>query len=307
MTRFVIALGGNMLSDAKIKGESYENQLEKITHTAKVLVSLISEGHTVVVTHGNGPQVGSLLLQQQADVEGSTNLPLKILGALSQGQIGVSLQHAIINELRTVKLDKKVYVIPTSVIVDKNDPGFKDPTKPVGPFYSEEEFSKVNKSYTYISKTEGHRRVVPSPMPIDILEADLIKDLMERDNIVIAVGGGGSPTLDNGKLEIVDAVIDKDLASALLSKKIGADMLIILTNVDGVYSNFGQADQKLLSNLKVEEVNELLTTHSGSMKGSMAPKLKACVSFAERGSSIITSPEYLLAAIKGETGTKISK
>lgn len=306
MTRFVIALGGNQLSDPTIKGEPYENQLDKITQTAKVLASLIAEGHKLVITHGNGPQVGSLLLQQQADVEGSTNLPLKILGALTQGQIGVSIQHAIINELRALNIKKNVYVIPTSVIVDKEDPGFKDPSKPVGPFFTEEEFSKINKNYSFIIKSEGYRRVVPSPKPMAILEVDLIKDLMEKDDIVIAVGGGGSPTLDNGKLEIVDAVIDKDLASAVLAKKIGADMLIILTNVDGVYSNFGTEDQKLISNLRLEDVTEMLKTQNGSMKGSMAPKLEACVSFADKGASIITSPEYLLEAIQGKAGTRIS-
>ncbi|MCY3410849.1 MAG: carbamate kinase [Candidatus Heimdallarchaeota archaeon] len=304
MKRVVVALGGNALSDAKKKGEPFKEQLEKIRNTANTLAKLVAKDYTVVITHGNGPQVGSLLLQQQADVHGSTNLPLNILGALSQGQIGVALQHALVNELRDLGLEKKVYVIPTTVIVDKNDPGFSNPTKPIGPFYNEEEYRNLYQSdHQYTKKNEGYRRVVASPQPLHAYEADLIKQLMEENHLVVAVGGGGSPTIDDGKLQLVDAVIDKDLASAVLASSIGADMLVILTNVDGVYRDFGTDKQKLISKLSGEEARSMLETNAQAMSGSMGPKINACLNF--KGESLITSVELLFDALEGTTGTRI--
>lgn len=306
--KIVIALGGNALSDAKIKGETYEEQLCKIEETAKGLVKLIKEKHSIVITHGNGPQVGSLLLQQQAKIADTTHLPLKILGALTQGQIGVSLQHALINHLRKENIEHGVYVIPTTVLVNKNDKGFKNPTKPIGPFYTYEEYLQNKGKFDFTLKDKGYRRVVPSPIPLKILEAPLIKQLVEKKDIVIAVGGGGTPTIDNGQLNMVDAVIDKDLASAEMAKSIDADALIIVTNVDGVFKSYGEKDQELLKQLDISSANELLETNKNAMSGSMEPKIRACLEFAKVGkTAIITSSENILAALNGTAGTRFIK
>ncbi len=315
MSRIVVALGGNMLSDASNKKETFEDQLNRIEYSAKVLVDMIIKGHEVVVTHGNGPQVGSLLLRMQSDIPGATKLPLYILGALTQGQIGVLLQHALINEITKkgvsqgeengIKKKKYVYVVPTSVIVDVNDPGFENPTKPVGPSYTEEEFAKLDKGdYQYTNTPKGYRRVVASPRPINTLENEMISDILENGNLVIAVGGGGSPTVrtEDGGYQLVDAVIDKDLASAMLAKKVNADMLVILTDVDGVYADFGTENQRLISKMGMEEAKKLLKDPAWG-KGNMGPKVNACVEFMDKGKAIITSPNKLMDALEGNAGT----
>ena len=308
--RIVCALGGNMLSDASNKQETFEDQLDRINNSARVLVDMIIKGHEVVVTHGNGPQVGSLLLRMEPDIPGSTKLPLYILGALTQGQIGVLLQHALIKEIikKGVSQEnnkKYVYVVPTSVIVDANDPGFKNPTKPVGPSSTEEEFAELDKGdYQYINTPKGYRRVVASPRPINTLENEMISDILENGNLAIAVGGGGSPTIktDDGGYQLVDAVIDKDLASAMLAKKVNADMLVILTDVDGVYADFGTENQRLIPKMSKEEARKLLEDPAWG-KGNMGPKVNACVEFMDNGKSIITSPDKLMDALEGNAGT----
>ncbi|MHA2251091.1 MAG: amino acid kinase family protein, partial [Candidatus Kariarchaeaceae archaeon] len=247
--RIVIAIGGNMISDASNKNETFEEQVQRVGDTAKIITQIIKAGHQVVITHGNGPQVGSLLLQQNANVKGSTKLPLYVLGALTQGQIGVMLQHALLNEFIRNNIDTKAVIIPTTVIVDKADQGFKNPTKPIGPFYSADEFSSVEKieGMEYRQLKKGFRRVVASPDPKMIFEGNIINDLVNQDYVVIAVGGGGSPTIKEQEgYRLVHAVIDKDLASSVLAREISADMLLILTNVEGVYRNFGMDDEELL-------------------------------------------------------------
>jgi carbamate kinase len=306
--RIVVALGGNMISDASNKEETFEEQLLRAKNTAKVISSIISAGHQVVVTHGNGPQVGSLLLQQAANTSGSISLPLNVLGALTQGQIGIMLQHALINEFKDTEISAKVYIIPTSVFVDPNDPGFQNPTKPIGPFYSEEEYNQLDKGdKTFTKLAKGYRRVVPSPKPQDILEAPVIENIVDKRDLPIAVGGGGSPTVKNsdGSIHLVDAVIDKDLASAVLAEKIKADMLLILTNVDGVYKNFNTDQQELMTNISLADAEKLLEDDSLGA-GSMKPKVAACTRFVKTGKkAAITSPESALRAVQGTAGTTI--
>ena len=297
-----------MISDASNKDETFEHQLDRIKQTTRIITKIIKEGHQVVITHGNGPQVGSLLLQQNASIDGSIKLPLYVLGALTQGLIGVMLQHSLLNEFQNHKIENNVIIIPTSVLVDKRDQGFQNPTKPIGPFYSPDEYFLLatTNGEVYRELNKGYRRVVASPAPKEILEGNIIKCLIDQNHVVIAVGGGGSPTIRQDKtLQLVDAVIDKDLASSVLAKEIGADMLLILTNVDGVYQNFGSKDQKLVSNLTVSEATKLLD--NGNLgSGSMKPKVYACVNFLETGhSAVITSPNLALEAIHGNAGTTI--
>ena len=306
--RIVVALGGNMISDASNKEETFAEQLLRAKDTAKIIASIISAGNQVVITHGNGPQVGSLLLQQAANTPGSISLPLNVLGALTQGQIGIMLQHALINEFIETNINASVYIVPTSVFVDANDPGFQNPTKPIGPFYSEEEYKELDKGdKVYIKLPKGYRRVVPSPVPQDMLETPVINDLVNKRNLVIAVGGGGSPTVRNsdGTIHLVDAVIDKDLASAVLADKIDADMLLILTNVDGVYQNFNTEDQQLMTKIPLAEAEKMLETDSLGA-GSMKPKVAACARFVKNGKkAAITSPKHALEAVSGTAGTTI--
>ena len=306
--RIVVALGGNMISDASNKEETFEQQLVRAKNTAEIISNIISAGHQVVVTHGNGPQVGSLLLQQAANTPGSISLPLNVLGALTQGQIGIMLQHALINEFKERGIGASVYIIPTSVFVDPNDPGFQNPTKPIGPFYSEEEYNQLDKGdKIYTKLPQGYRRVVPSPKPQEILEAPVIEDIVNNRDMVIAVGGGGSPTVrnSNGSIHLVDAVIDKDLASAVLAERIKADMLLILTNVDGVYKNFNTNDQEIMATIPLKEAEMLLEDDSLGA-GSMKPKVAACTHFVKSGKkAAITSPNHALDAVNGTAGTTI--
>lgn len=305
--KIVAALGGNMISDSSNSSETFEDQLERIKTSAAILCDIIDLGHDLIITHGNGPQVGSLLLQQQADVEGSVELPLNILGAMTQGQIGVLLQHEMINQLRARSLDNQVVVIPTTVLVDKDDQGFKDPSKPVGPYFGEERLQQFLDEYpefSYIETDKGFRRVVASPTPLTILEGDVIAKLSET-NLVIAVGGGGTPvTNGNNKIVRKDAVIDKDLASSVLANHLDADVLMILTNVEGVYKNFNKAEQEFLTEVNQREAQQLIESGQVS-KGSMEPKVRAGLHF-NGNYSIITSPENAVEALKGKAGTRIT-
>lgn len=292
--KVVIALGGNALGNNPIE------QLELVKHTAIAIVSMIKNGYKVIVSHGNGPQVGAIHIK--------TEYPFAESGAMSQGYIGYHLQQAIKNELAKVGINKTVVSLVTQVLVDKNDPAFSNPTKPVGAFYSEEEIKKTG--YDYVEDSgRGYRRVVASPEPLKIIELDAIKELIEKDTVVIACGGGGIPVIKTDKgLEGIPAVIDKDKTSAKLAIDIEADNLIILTAVEKVYINYNKANQEALSNIDVDKALKYIE-EGHFAKGSMLPKVEASLKFLEKvdGRAIITSLEKAGLAIEGKTGTIITR
>lgn len=306
--KIVIALGGNALGDT-----AYE-QLELVEKTAKPIVDLIEEGNQVVIAHGNGPQVGMINLGMSTAYEHKAikaDMPFPECGAMSQGYIGYHLQNSIHNELVKRGIKKNVATIVTQVLVDANDEAFKKPTKPIGAFYDKETADRISKEkgYTMIEDSgRGYRQVVPSPKPVDVIEKEIVKELVDKGEVIITVGGGGIPVINkNGKLVGTPAVIDKDFASAKLAELIKADTLIILTAVDRVAINFGKPDQKNLEEMSIEEA-EKYCAEGQFAPGSMLPKVKACINFANAGGeAIIASLENASLAIKGSSGTKIHK
>ena len=310
--KIVIALGGNAL------GKAPEEQLELLEHVAKIIVELIKDGNKIVLTHGNGPQVGQIALAMEYSATGDVKtpfMPFPECGSMSQGYIGYQLQQCLQDELERQNVVKDCATLITQVLVDKNDPAFQNPTKPIGRFYSEEEARQIEKEkgYQFVEDSgRGFRRVVPSPKPIDIIEKNVIKQLVDNDNIVIAVGGGGIPVIKTNKIELlegVEAVIDKDRSGALLAKEIGADVLLILTAVEKVCLNYNTEQQRTLDVLDVAEAENYIAAGHFA-KGSMLPKVEACVEFV-RGSedkiAIISSLEKASDAIKGNTGTIIKE
>jgi carbamate kinase len=294
MKKIVIALGGNALTTTK--DFSYDEQQLQIKRTAKIIADLIKKRYKLIITHGNGPQVGSILLQNEAFPE--TAMPLDVCGAESQAQIGYMLQQTISN-----KTAKKVCTLVTQVLVDAKDPAFKHPSKPIGPYYSKKDAMKFKKRYTlkYI-EGKGYRRIVPSPIPIDIVELPHIKKLHE-DSIVICSGGGGIPVIKTkGLLKGVSAVIDKDRSAAVLAKKIGADILLILTDVDAVCLNYKQKTQTKLKRLNIADAKKYLEEGQFS-EGSMKPKVQAAIDFGKK--TIITSINKAELALAGKAGTVI--
>ncbi|MDI6757187.1 MAG: carbamate kinase [Endomicrobiia bacterium] len=308
----VVAIGGNSLIKDD-KHMSVADQYAAVCETASLLAGLIEAGHRVVVTHGNGPQVGFILLRSEHSRGVMHEVPLDSIVADTQGAIGYHLQQAIQNELWTRKIKKSVVTVVTQSLVEKADPAFQKPTKPIGQFYSAkdgEERMKKEKWTMVEDAGRGWRRVVPSPNPERIIESKAIKNLVAEDVVVIAVGGGGIPVVsdDNGMLSGVAAVIDKDLASAVLAKEIGADLLVISTAVPKVYLNFGKTDEIALDKITVAEAKKYIS--EGHFKpGSMLPKVQACVSFLEFGGkeALITMPETLTEALEGKNGTLIVK
>jgi carbamate kinase len=312
MKTVVIAIGGNSL----IKDEqhmSVPDQYAAVVETARHITDLVERGFRVVITHGNGPQVGFILLRSEYARGILHEVPLDSIGADTQGAIGYQIQQAMQNEFRRRGLKKSVASIVTQTLVDKNDPAFAKPSKPIGQFYKKEEAEdrmRVEKWTMVEDAGRGWRRVVPSPKPIRIIEADVIKKLVTDGVILVAAGGGGIPVVedDAGNLRGVAAVIDKDLASAVLAKEISADLLVISTAVEKVYLNFGKPDQKALDRMTVAEAKQYI--EEGHFKpGSMLPKVQACVQFLEAGGreALITCPETLPAALEGKTGTRVVK
>ncbi|CCY80123.1 carbamate kinase [Mycoplasma sp. CAG:877] len=308
MKTIVIALGGNAL------GKSPKEQLELVKETAKSIVDLVEEGNNVVVSHGNGPQVGmiNLAMEESHKNINSPEMPFAECGAMSQGYIGYHLQQSIQKELAKRNINKNCATIITQVEVDKNDKAFENPTKPIGSFYTEEEAKAISEEKGYVMKEDagrGYRRVVASPKPIKIVEIMTIHDLIEKGNIVIACGGGGIPVV-KGKdgYEGVDAVIDKDRTSARLALELNADVLLILTAVEQVYINYKQENEQGLSSLTIEEAMDLIKNKEVA-EGSMLPKVEACCEFAKdsNGYALITSLEKAKAALAGQTGTIIKK
>jgi len=309
----VLAIGGNSLIKDK-QHETVEDQYKAVCETAKHIVGMVEQGFDVVVTHGNGPQVGFILRRSEIayKVEGIHPVPLVNCGADTQGSIGYQIQQALDNEFMRRNIKKKAATVVTQVVVDKNDPAFKNPSKPIGTFYTKEEAEKLQKEHpdwVIINDAgRGYRRVVPSPMPKEIVEQEAIELLVKSGFSVIGVGGGGIPVIRNekGELEGIDAVIDKDNASSLLAINIKADIFIISTAVEKVYLNFNKPNQKALDKITVAEAKKYIE-EGHFAKGSMLPKIQAVIRFLEAGGkeAIITNPESLEKALKGETGTHI--
>lgn len=303
--KIVIALGGNAL------GADIDEQKSAVANTAKVIVDLVSEGYKLIVTHGNGPQVG--MIQDAMDYMQKKNLkkiPLPTCVAMSQGYIGIDLQNAIKYELYKRNIDKKVSTILSQVEVSKDDPAFLNPTKPIGKFLTKEEAEEheANGIPCIEDAGRGYRAVVPSPMPVAIKELKTIKTLLDNDHIVITCGGGGIPVVnENGKLVGTSAVIDKDNVSSLLATKLDADFLVILTAIEKVAINFGKPNQKWISEMSVDEAKQYINEGQFA-KGSMLPKVEAAVSFVQSGNNkkaLITLLEKAADGIAGKTGTVI--
>lgn len=306
--RIVIALGGNAL------GNTPDQQLKLVRGTAKVIVDMAKEGYEIIVGHGNGPQVGMINLAMDYAANGSAGtpyMPFAECGAMSQGYIGYHLQQAIREEMKKQGLERDVVALVTQVLVDSKDDAFNHPTKPVGMFYTKEQAEKIEKEKGFIFTEDagrGYRRVVPSPLPVEIIELNVIKKLVKDNTIVIATGGGGIPVIntDNG-LKGVDAVIDKDRSSAKLALDLNADMLVILTAVDKVCINYNKPDQVELSELTLDDAEKYIKEGQFA-KGSMLPKVEACMDFVRKSNgakALITSLEKAAIALKGQTGTII--
>uniref|UniRef100_A0A7J3G689 Carbamate kinase n=1 Tax=Caldiarchaeum subterraneum TaxID=311458 RepID=A0A7J3G689_CALS0 len=307
----VVALGGNALLRRGDKG-SFEEQYRNVGDAAKYLADIVEAGHRLVITHGNGPQVGATLLRHDAGqkLHSIPAFPMDACGAETQGFIGYIIQQNLRNELKRRGIDKYVITVVTRVIVDKNDPAFSNPTKPIGPFYTKEEMEKIkaeHPEYVFVEDKArgGWRRVVPSPDPKIIAERHAIRKLVDEGFIVVASGGGGIPIVEeNGRAYGVEAVIDKDLAGEKLAELIGADRFIILTDVDGAYLNYGKPDQKKLEKVSAAEARRYLEQgHFGS--GSMLAKVLACIRFIEAGGkeAVIAELSQFKEALAGSAGT----
>jgi carbamate kinase len=309
--KVLIALGGNALLQAGEKG-TLEDQLKHVKDTAKHFLDIIKENYLISVTHGNGPQVGAILLQNELSKDTIPSMPLDVCGAQSQGFIGYMIQRLTFNEIAKQSDDIKVVTVLTQVLVDKDDPAFKNPSKPVGPYYTKEQSDALaqEKGWTMIEQIgKGFRRCVPSPEPKEIVEAYSIKALFDKKVVVVSCGGGGIPVIQkNGFLKGVEAVIDKDKTASVLAKTIEADILMILTDVEKAYINFHKEDQQALDQISVSQARKYLQVGQFG-KGSMGPKVEAACRFVEAGGkkAIITSLESALFALKGKSGTIITK
>lgn len=309
----VLALGGNAIIQAGQKGD-ISQQFANTRESLGGIVELIEQGYKLAITHGNGPQVGNLLIQQLAGIEKNISpLPLGVLNAATEGTMGYMIEQSLQNRLMQHNIDRKVMTIVSQVRVDKNDPSIKDPSKPVGPFFTKEQADVYAKEYGWTMVEDagrGYRQVVPSPKPIDIIQADIINKLVEEGNIVVACGGGGIPyyKTEEGMYEGLDAVIDKDFASALLALEIKADLLVILTGVEKVCINFGKENQEELSSMSVAECKKHYEDNQFP-KGSMGPKILAAIDFIEKGGNevLITAIENVVDAFAGKTGTRITE
>jgi len=309
----VVAIGGNsLIKDAKHK--TVEDQYQAAKETTFHIADMIEAGWDVAIGHGNGPQVGFILRRSEiaAKVEGMHEVPLDVCGADSQGAIGYALQQSLQNELYRRGVKKPVATVVTQVLVDKNDPAFKNPAKPIGSFMDETEAKHREKDIGWSVVEDagrGWRRVVASPLPKEVVELDAVKTLIDAGTIVVTVGGGGIPVIDVGDHEYrgVAAVIDKDFASSLLASLINADLFLISTAVEKVAIDFGKPEQKWLDKMTLAEAKEYLAEGIHFAKGSMAPKIQAIIWFLENGGkqALITNPENIGRALKGETGTWI--
>ncbi len=308
----VVALGGNAILRRGQKG-AFEEQFKNICNTVERIADLVQNGYRVVITHGNGPQVGATLLRHDAGKNIVPPFPLDACGAETQGFIGYMIQQALRNELKKRGLDKYVITLVTRVIVDSEDEAFRNPTKPVGPFYTKEEAEKIRAQHAdFVVKEDagrGYRRVVPSPNPKIIAERFAIRSLVDNGFVVVACGGGGIPIVEEGtQTRGVEAVIDKDLAGQRLATLIDASILVILTDIDGAYLNYGTPKQTMIGKATAKQMEQYMA--EGHFKeGSMAPKITAAIRFVKNGGekAIIAELGKLTEAMQGKTGTQVSR
>ncbi len=311
MPKAVIAIGGNSLIKDK-EHQSVEDQYIAAGETDQHIADLIASGWDVAISHGNGPQVGFIMRRSELSRGELHEIPMDVAGADTQGAIGYALQQNLVNDFREMGIDKAVATVVTQVEVAADDPAMISPSKPIGTFLDEAEAKKrqEDEGWSVVEDAgRGWRRVVASPQPIRIVELGVIRQLMDAGVVVICVGGGGIPVVadENGDLHGVAAVIDKDLASALLASKIDADLLIISTAVEKVALRFGTPEQEDVDQFTLAEVKQYLADGGHFAEGSMAPKMRAVVQFLEAGGkeALITNPENIMLAMAGETGTRI--
>jgi carbamate kinase len=310
----VVAIGGNSLIKDKTQ-QTVEDQYQAARETAQHIADMVEAGWNVVIGHGNGPQVGFILRRSEIahKVEGMHEVPLDVCGADSQGAIGYALQQNLQNNLHQRGIHTPVATVVTQVLVDKDDPAFKNPTKPIGGFMDNEEADQraAEMGWTVVEDAgRGWRRVVASPLPKEVVELGAIRSLIQAGVIVIAVGGGGIPVIDTGDRQLAGtaAVIDKDFASSLLAQLVQAELFLISTAVEKVALNYGKPDQKWIDHMTLAEAKQYLAEGVHFAKGSMAPKIQAIVWFLESGGkeALITNPENIGRALRGETGTRIT-
>ena len=306
----VVAIGGNSLIKDKAH-RTVPDQFQATRETCVHIAGMIEQGWDVVITHGNGPQVGFILLRSELASNVLHTVPLDSCGADTQGAIGYMIQQSLYNEFQKRGIEKRAATAVTQVVVGKDDPAFRNPSKPIGPFYEEEEAKELGAERGWVVKDDagrGWRRVVPSPIPLEIVERDAIKALLDAGFVVIGVGGGGIPVVrgEDGSLRGVEAVIDKDYASGLLAISIQADLFLISTAVDKVALNYGKPGQRWLDEMTLAEAKQYLS-EGHFAPGSMGPKIRASIEFLERGGqeALITSPENIQRALAGESGTRI--
>ncbi|MGA2586787.1 MAG: carbamate kinase [Candidatus Aminicenantales bacterium] len=306
----LIAFGGNALLPENQRGIQGE-QMKNAEKAAQLMVHIVRKGFELIIVHGNGPQVGNLLIQMEEAVTKIPPYTLDICDAMTEGSMGFMLERAVTNELRRHSIDKDIITLVTQVLVDRNDPAFEKPTKPVGPFYTKFRAQQLTreKKWTMVEDAgRGYRKIVPSPKPIDIVPKWIIRDLVQAGRIVVAAGGGGIPVIINnrGLYEGVEAVIDKDYASSLIAREVGVDLFIILTGINRVCLEFGKPGQREMPVLTIAEAQKYLD-EGQFPPGSMGPKIRAAIEYIRAGGKevLITSAAHLKAALIDRSGTRI--
>jgi carbamate kinase len=307
----LIAFGGNAILTENQRGLQSE-QMKNAQKAARLMIHVVKKGYDLIIVHGNGPQVGNLLIQMEESITKIPPFSLEVCDAMTEGSMGFMLEKALINELRKNSVDKEVATLVTQVVVDRDDPAFENPTKPIGPFYSKYRASmlKREKKWNMIEDAgRGYRQVVPSPRPIDVVPKYVIRDLVHAGKIVIAGGGGGIPVIINGNglFQGVEAVIDKDYVASMIAREAKAELFVILTNVPCVYLNYGTPEEEPLSVLPLDRAQEHLA-QGQFPAGSMGPKIEAAVEYIQNGGErvIITSANHLKASLLSRSGTIIA-